>query len=175
MSSVWSYPPQSQPSWTQYKALGQAIPSVKKTGIQSLTSRQTIKDGSAACCASNAFTEKAARDFIKDKKPSFDVATICPPKIYGRLYHDANLNHLNTTCGDIGRFMYGSKKEPGPAAFPAFTDIRDVGEAHAKAYGNPQGSRYFIATGNFQHPGVWEIDKRVLPAKLRRCQTFRRE
>ena len=68
--------------------------------------------------------------------------------------------------------MYGSKKEPGPAAFPAFTDIRDVGEAHVKASGSPQGSRYFITTGNFQYLGVWEIDKKVLPAYASKVLDF---
>ena len=43
-----------------------------------------------------------------------------------------------------------ARKEPGLIAFPTFADVRDVGEAHVKAYENPQGSRHFITTGNFQ-------------------------
>lgn len=121
-------------------------------------------DGSTAYCASKKFAEKAAWDFVKEMKPNFDVATICPPMIYGPLDHDASLDHLNTSSADIYRMMNGSEKEPGPTGFPAFADVRDVGEAHVKAYENPQGSRYFITTGNFQYPEVCEIIKKALPA-----------
>lgn len=121
-------------------------------------------DGSTAYCASKTFAEKAAWDFVLDRKPKFDVATICPPMIYGPLDHDASLDHLNTSSADIYRFMNGSLKEPGPTAFPAFADVRDVGEAHVKAYESPQGSRYLISTGNFQYPDICEIIKKALPA-----------
>ena len=121
-------------------------------------------DGATAYCASKTFAEKAAWDFVKDRKPNFDVATICPPMIYGPLDHDASLDHLNTSSADIYRLMNGSQKEPGPTAFPAFADVRDVGEAHVKAYEKTQGSRYLITTGNFQYPDVCEIIKKVLPA-----------
>lgn len=121
-------------------------------------------DGGTAYSASKALAEKAAWDFVKDKKPNFDIATICPPMIYGPLDHDASLDHLNTSSADIYRLMNGSQKEPGPTAFPAFADVRDVGEAHVRAYEKPHGSRYFITTGNFQYPDVCEIIKKALPA-----------
>ena len=115
-------------------------------------------DGGAAYCASKTFAERAAWDFVKDKKPNFDVATICPPMIYGPLDHDASLKHLNTSSADIYRFMNGSQKEPGPTAFPAFADVRDVAEAHLRAYereGN--GERYLITGGSFQYPDVCQV------------------
>ncbi len=121
-------------------------------------------DGSTAYCASKTFAEKAAWEFVENHKPHFDIATICPPMIYGPLEHDASLDHLNTSSADIYRLMNGSQKEPGPTAFPAFADVRDVGEAHVRAYENPQSSRYFIAAGNFQYPDVCEIIKKALPA-----------
>ncbi len=84
--------------------------------------------------------------------------------IYGPLEHDASLDHLNTSSADIYRLMNGSQTEPGPTAFPAFADVRDVGEAHVRAYEKPKGSRYFIAAGNFQYPEVCDIIRKVLPA-----------
>ncbi|KAK3167213.1 hypothetical protein OEA41_010339 [Lepraria neglecta] len=121
-------------------------------------------DGGTAYCASKTFAEKAAWEFVEKEKPNFDVATICPPMIYGPLDHDASLDHLNTSSADIYRFIDGSQKEAGPTAFPAFADVRDVGEAHVKAYENPQSSRYFITSGNFQYPDVCEIIRKALPA-----------
>ena len=77
-----------------------------------------VADGSTAYCASKAFAERAAWDFVEEKKPNFSLATICPPMIYGPLENDANLAHLNTSSADIYRFMNGSAKEPGPTLFP---------------------------------------------------------
>ena len=121
-------------------------------------------NGEIAYSASKKFGEKAAWDFVKDQKPNFDIATICPPMIYGPLEHEASLDHLNTSSADIYRLMNGSQKEPGPTAFPAFADVRDVGEAHVRAYESPHGSRYLITSGNFQYPDVCEIIKKALPA-----------
>ena len=121
-------------------------------------------DGLSAYCASNIFAQKATWDFVKERKPNFDVATICPPMIYGPLDHDASLDHLNTSSAHIFRSMNGSQKKPGPTAFPTFADVRDVGEAHFKAYENPQGSRYFNTTDTFQYLEVCEIIKKALPA-----------
>ena len=120
-------------------------------------------DGEMAYVASKTFAEKAAWEFVEKEKPNFSVSTICPPMVYGPLDHDASLDHLNTSSADIYRFMDGSQKEPGPTAFPAFADVRDVGEAHVRAYENPQSSRYLITSGNFQYPDVCEIIRKVLP------------
>ncbi|KAL9631482.1 MAG: hypothetical protein Q9164_005869 [Protoblastenia rupestris] len=120
-------------------------------------------DGRTAYCASKKFGEKAAWEFVEKEKPNFDVATICPPMVYGPLDHDANLDHLNLSSSDIYRLMDGSQKEPGPTAFPAFADVRDVGEAHVRAYEHPEGSRYLITLGNFQYPDVCEVIRKAVP------------
>ena len=77
-----------------------------------------VADGPTAYCASKAFAERAAWDFVEEKKPNFTLATICPPMVYGPLENDANLAHLNTSSADIYRFMDGSTKEPGHTIFP---------------------------------------------------------
>lgn len=75
-------------------------------------------DGGTAYCASKTFAEKAAWEFVEKETPNFNIATICPPMIYGPLDHDASLDHLNTSSADIYRLMNGSQKEAGPTAFP---------------------------------------------------------
>ncbi|CAD6569534.1 MAG: methylglyoxal reductase (NADPH-dependent) gre2 [Alectoria sarmentosa] len=130
--------------------------------------------GVIAYCASKTFAEKAAYDFVKDKKPNFDIATICPPMIYGPLEHGASLESLNTSSADIYRLMNGSSKEPGPTSIPCFADVRDVGEAHVKAYESKEGGRYFISTSTFSYPQVCEIIKKALPShasKVPDCST----
>ncbi|KAL8783610.1 MAG: hypothetical protein Q9195_009331 [Heterodermia aff. obscurata] len=121
-------------------------------------------DGPTAYCASKNFAERAAWDFVNDKKPNFTLATICPPMVYGPLGDDASLAHLNTSSADIYRLMDGSAKEPGHTGFPAYADVRDTAEAHVKAYEHPKSNRYLITGGNFQYRDVCKIIKRVLPA-----------
>ncbi|CAF9939878.1 MAG: methylglyoxal reductase (NADPH-dependent) gre2 [Heterodermia speciosa] len=121
-------------------------------------------DGPTAYCASKNFAERAAWDFVEEKNPNFTLATICPPMVYGPLQDDASIAHLNTSSADIYRLMNGTSKEPGHTGFPAFADVRDVAEAHVKAYEHPNSSRYLTTGGNFQYRDVCEIIKRVLPA-----------
>lgn len=123
--------------------------------------------GGIAYPASKTFAEKAAFKFVEEKKPNFTIATICPPMIYGPLAHYADIKKLNTSSADIWRFIDGSLKDaegPGPTPFPLFADVRDVGEAHAKAYEHHKHSneRYFITTGNFLYNDVCKILQNTL-------------
>lgn len=122
-------------------------------------------NGAVAYCASKVFAEKAAWDFVKEKKPNFTVATICPPMVYGPVEHDADIKKLNTSVADIYRFMDGSTKEPGETAFPAFADVRDVAEAHLRAYEREEPGRYFITSGNFEYRDVCKVLREVLPER----------
>ncbi|KAF5535258.1 aldehyde reductase II [Fusarium phyllophilum] len=59
----------------------------KKTYTEADWSPLTMEDAYSnpglAYAASKAFAEKAAWDFIADKKPDFSLITICPPMVYG--------------------------------------------------------------------------------------------
>lgn len=119
--------------------------------------------GAVAYCASKVLAEKAAWDFVEHKKPGFTVSTICPPMIYGPVEHDADIKKLNTSIADIYRFMDGSATEPGPTGFPTFADVRDVAEAHFRAYEREKEGRYFITSGTFEYIDVCKVLRDVLP------------
>lgn len=122
--------------------------------------------GPVAYCASKAFAEKAGFDFVKNKKPNFDVVSINPPMIYGPIaHHVSSLDKLNTSSADIYRFMTGDTKEIGPTSFPLFCDVRDVGEAHLCAYEKPEagGQRFACTGGNFSYQEVCEVLREQFP------------
>lgn len=119
--------------------------------------------GPIAYCGSKKFAEKAAWDFVEHNKPSFTVSTVCPPMVYGPVEHDADIKSLNTSIADIYRFMDGSTAEPGATSFPAFADVRDVGEAHLRAYERAEPGRYFITSGNFENIDVCRVLRETLP------------
>jgi nucleoside-diphosphate-sugar epimerase len=120
-------------------------------------------DGPVAYSASKLFAEKAAWEFVEKNKTHFSLAAICPPMIYGPAMQKVDIKHLNTSMGDIYRFMDGSSEEPGPTQFPAFADVRNVAQAHFKAFEYPEPGRYFVTSGNFLYNDVCQILRDYLP------------
>ncbi|KAL1311401.1 hypothetical protein AAFC00_001567 [Neodothiora populina] len=131
------------------------------------TYEEAVKgSGPVAYCASKAFAERAAFDYVKEHKPKFDVVSINPPMVYGPLDHAvSDPKKLNTSSADIYRFLDGSSKEIGPTAFPAFADARDLGEAHLRGYEVPEAGnqRFAITSGNFTYNQVCEILREAYP------------
>ncbi|TVY49587.1 putative uncharacterized oxidoreductase [Lachnellula occidentalis] len=125
-------------------------------------------NGAVTYCASKAFAEKAAWDYVKEHKPQFDVTTVCPPMVYGPSGSVVtDLDHLNTSAADIYRLMNGSCKEVPETSFFAWVDVRDVGEVHARAYESPEaaGQRYLAASGRYTYQKVCDIIRKDFPER----------
>lgn len=77
----------------------------------------------------------------------------------------SDLSKLNTSIADIYRFMNGSTTEIPETGFPLFADVRDVAEAHLRAYERPEagGQRYAITGGNFFYQQVCLILREEYP------------
>jgi len=131
------------------------------------TASKKETDGAVAYCASKTFAEKAAYDFVKENNPSFSVTSLCPPMIYGEAAHLLSLDHLNTSSADIYRLINGSEKTVPETSFFAFVDVRDVGEAHARAYESAEaaGQRYFCTGGGYTYQQVCDIIRTDFPEK----------
>jgi nucleoside-diphosphate-sugar epimerase len=63
--------------------------------------------------------------------------------------------------------MDGSEKTVPQTSFYAFADVRDVGEAHARAYEMPEaaGQRYFVTGGNYTYQQICDIIRQDFPSK----------
>lgn len=124
--------------------------------------------GEIAYLASKTLAERAAWDFVAKNKPNFQLATICPPMVYGPAFHTiSSLEHLNTSSADIYRLMNGSEKTVPKTQYFAFCDVRDVGEAHARAYETHEsaGQRYFCTAGGYTYQQVCDIIREDFPEK----------
>lgn len=77
--------------------------------------------------------------------------------------HD--LKSLNTSSADIYRLINGSEKEAPSTAFFAFVDVRDVAEAHLKAYALKQagGQRFFTTGGRFTYQQICDVIRKNYP------------
>ena len=123
-------------------------------------------DGAAAYCASKALAEKAAFDFVTNENPQFEVSTICPPLIYGPPEHAVDdMSKLNTSAADFYRLMNGSCDQVPDTAFFAFVDVREVAEAHLRAYETDAaaGQRYLVAGGSFTYQDIVDLLRRMFP------------
>ena len=86
---------------------------------------------------------------------SFDLAMINPVLVFGPVEQPVkDMSRLNESGAEVWRYMDGSNKEVEPTGFPIFCDVRDVAEAHLRAYEIPEagGERFIISADNF----FWE-------------------
>ncbi|KAK7203254.1 hypothetical protein BZA70DRAFT_73155 [Myxozyma melibiosi] len=105
-------------------------------------------------CASKAFSEKAAWDFMEKEKPSFPLTTITPPMILGPMLHDVSPETINTSSSVVYSLMKVEGKTIPPTRVPVWVDVRNVAMAHVLALDNPvtDNQRYLVSAGNI----TWE-------------------
>ncbi|USP80384.1 hypothetical protein yc1106_07658 [Curvularia clavata] len=113
--------------------------------------------------ASKKLAEVAAWDFIENERPSFSLATINPPMIYGPIAQTNSIANLNQSALDIWNLLNGQTKEVPPTPMPAYCDVRDVAEAHLKAFEYPTGGRFLPVGGSFLFQDICAILKEVAP------------
>lgn len=130
---------------------------------------KTSDNGALVYCASKTFAEKAAWKFVEDNKVDFDLSTVCPPMVYGPAAHAVeSLDKLNTSSADIYRLTNGTESSVPDTSFFAFVDVRDVGEAHLRAYEVPEagGQRYFVTGGQYTYQQVCDIIREAFPERI---------
>ncbi|KAJ9165576.1 NAD dependent epimerase/dehydratase [Coniochaeta hoffmannii] len=82
---------------------------------------------------SKKFAEQTAWDFVRERKPSFDIATLCPPMTFGPIVHPVDgVGHLNESNAMLWKVASGEKPLP-VARVPFWVDVRDLALAHVEA------------------------------------------
>ncbi|OOO13804.1 NAD-dependent epimerase/dehydratase [Aspergillus oryzae] len=136
-----------------------------------MTYEQAVSEGTSsvqAYLAAKKVAERAAWDFVRDENTSFDLVTILPPMIYGPNINATHVSQLNITSADIYRFMSPDSKPSDPIpdnGFWSWVDVRDVAQAHLKAYEVPEagGERFFICAGNYSYQQIADILREKVP------------
>ncbi|KAL9057031.1 MAG: hypothetical protein Q9162_002579 [Coniocarpon cinnabarinum] len=118
----------------------------------------------AAYFASKKLAEETAWNYVKNNRVTYEFATICPPMVYGPPAYEPDMKRIKSSVGDASRFMNGTTTEPGPTLVPAFVDVRDVAEAHLRAY-EKEGlkGRYLLTAGEFQYVDICRILREQVP------------
>lgn len=114
-----------------------------------------------AYAASKALAEKAAWDFMADKKPGFSLTTICPPMVYGPVkYPVKSLDSVNTSNQLLADIISGKHKSGLPQTqLPLWIDVRDVALAHVKSVETEEAAnkRIFVTAGYYSNQELYRI------------------
>ncbi|CAJ2512102.1 Uu.00g077270.m01.CDS01 [Anthostomella pinea] len=116
---------------------------------------------------SKKYAEKAGWDFVANEKPNFDLATICPPMVFGPVVHHLNsLAAINTSNERFVQLIRGEwKKEIPPTGVFLWVDVRDVALAHVNAMEKPEagGKRFLTTAGHFSNRDLVTAVRKGLP------------
>lgn len=116
--------------------------------------------------ASKTLAEKAAWAEVQTKKPTWDLATINPPMVFGPILQQVeDPSSLNTSVAMLYKIIHTKEEDLSkdmlntPSA--NFVDVRDVALAHVRALEVPEagGQRFITSSG----PYCWQDVLDVLP------------
>ncbi|KAG8916236.1 methylglyoxal reductase (NADPH-dependent) gre2 [Tulasnella sp. 417] len=114
------------------------------------TREEGLKDVASGYYASKTLAEQAAWDFVKEKKPSFTLTTLCPPMVYGPPEQEVpSMVKLNVSNLDIYDIFNGAS-DPTYGVW-VWIDVRDLADAHVLAMDSAVAAnqRYIVSQGNF--------------------------
>ncbi|KAI0032260.1 NAD-P-binding protein [Vararia minispora EC-137] len=157
--SVWTYLIDSPRTFTEADWNDQAVNLVHEKGSGA--------GGAMIYCASKTLAERAAWDFVKKNKPSWDLATINPPYLIGPPIHEVySADKLNTSQKLLFDTLTGSLPDDQYEQVDfGFVDVRDVAETHLRAAEIPQasGTRCLIASGELFPQGLLDLANSLEP------------
>lgn len=132
-----------------------------------VTYEEGIEDRAKTYRASKKLAEQAAWSFVKEEKPGFSLATLCPPYVFGPPIHAPESQAaLNTSNLYFAMLMNGGWKEKlPPTGTWLWVDVRDIALAHVKAIEVPEagGKRFLITADHFAMKDVAEVAKKNFP------------
>ncbi|CAF1265178.1 unnamed protein product [Rotaria magnacalcarata] len=123
--------------------------------------------------ASKVCAERAAWDFIDKEKPSFTIATICEPLVFGpRAGGFRSLNDINTSNASVRGLVTSGKDAPMlETRVPFEVDVRDVAHTHTAALerSTDTSERYLIAAGTWSFQEIADLvhESTVIPDNIK--------
>lgn len=132
-----------------------------------VTMEEALEDPVTGYRASKTFAERAAWGFVRNEKPNFELATLCPPLVFGPVIHYLNsLEAINTSNARIRDMMQGKMKDKlAPTGTFIWVDVRDLAIAHVKAIELPEaaGKRFLVTAGYMSHKDVADCIRKNFP------------
>lgn len=110
---------------------------------EGLWSDVTLEDGAEndrlAYGASKTFAERAAWEFVEQKKPQFTLTVVNPVYVFGPQAFDEDARGtLNFSAGIVEKVLKLGKDDPIPEIGGGAVDVRDVAKVHIDAFEKPE-------------------------------------
>lgn len=138
-----------------------------ETSWNPITQEEALNGPVNAYMASKTFAERAAWEFVRTSKPSFTLATINPPGVFGPPIHDfaGSLDNINTSNGVFADLVRGQWKSGIPENSPTqWVDVRDVAQSHVRALtvSEAEGRRFLMVAGYISNAEIADIVRREM-------------
>ena len=122
------------------------------------------QNGMRVYCASKAFAEKAAWEFLKENRHAvkFKMSTVNPVFVFGPQQFDEDVRpKLNTSCEIINSLIHRDPAAPFDSneIYDSFVDVRDVAKAHLIAFQKEEtiGQRLIMYNCKFASQDIIDV------------------
>jgi nucleoside-diphosphate-sugar epimerase len=123
--------------------------------------------------AAKAVAEKTAWSFMEEKKPHFDLISLCPAMVFGPFLNTPtslppSIKELNTSNQLVWDVLSAPDGKVPQTKGPVWIDVRDVADAHVASLTNAElsGRRLLLAKSVYCSQEIADVAREVLPTKL---------
>lgn len=119
-----------------------------------------------AYCASKTYAERAAWNFVKERKPNFTLSTVLPSYVFGPQAYEVK-DTLNLSSELVQNFLKLKPTDSLPELNGSFVDVRDTAAAHLVAFENDEATnqRLVLAGHQFIAQEIADIIHKNFPEK----------
>ncbi|KAJ5761760.1 uncharacterized protein N7511_005142 [Penicillium nucicola] len=111
--------------------------------------------------ASKVVAERAAWDYIRDNPVQYQLMTLCPGMVFGRIIHPiSSLSQLNASNQIIWQVLNAGKDaEVPPTKAPVWIDVEDLAETSLKSliFSGTGNERFLVTQGSYDTQEVADI------------------
>ncbi|KAJ6190368.1 hypothetical protein N7519_000389 [Penicillium mononematosum] len=121
--------------------------------------------------ASKVVAERAAWDYVRDNSVQYQLVTLCPGMVFGRMIHPiSSLSQLNASNQIVWQVLSAGKEgEMPPTKAPVWIDVEDLSETSLKAltFSGTGHERFLVTQGSYDTQEIADIVRSRLPERQR--------
>ncbi|PYH83554.1 MFS general substrate transporter [Aspergillus uvarum CBS 121591] len=121
--------------------------------------------------ASKVLAERAAWTYVKEHEVDFQLVTLCPGMVFGKMIHPiASLEQLNASNGIVWEVAQGGRDALPPTKAPVWVDVQDLAETclHALTTNLSSHQRFLVTEGAYDTQEIADLLREAIPTARER-------